>query len=416
MLSAGGSWMATLARPVRTPVTLFVFVVAAAIFLNYVDRGAIGIAGPLMKGELGLSATRFGVAVSAFFWIYAPIQLVIGRLCDRLSVYRVYGAGIALWAASTFLTSFVGGFVSLLTLRVLLGLGESVAFPASSKMIARHVPASQRGMANAVVGAALAFGPAFGTLAGGLITASFGWRPMFFIFGAVTFLWLVPWTRSVRSVGGEADHWGNDPVPVGKITRHFSLWAMSVGHITNTYGFYFLLAWLPLFLVQQRGLSIEQMSWFATLTFAAQGVSALALGWISDRWSARGRSEGAVRRAMLVTAHAILAVSIIGILAGGTGGWLALWLILSGAAGGAGALNMYAIAQMFAGPRASGTWVGVQNAIGNLSGIVGPVATGIIIDWSGSYAGGFWLAAAVTLFGGFWWAFVLPKIEQVALD
>lgn len=408
--------MATIARSARIPVTGFVIVLSAAIFLNYVDRGAIGIAAPLMKGELGLSATRFGVAVSAFFWIYAPIQLVIGRLCDRYSVYRVYGAGVALWAASTFLTSFVGGFVSLLTLRILLGLGESVAFPASSKMIARHVPASQRGMSNAAVGAAIALGPAVGTLAGGLITASLGWRAMFFIFGALTFLWLIPWRQSARSVGAKSELWGDDHVPVRSITRHFSLWAMAIGHISNTYGFYFLLAWLPLFLVQQRGFSIEQMSYLATLSYAASAASALLLGWISDRWTSSGRSEPAVRRAMLVTQHAVLAASTVGILIGGTGGWLVFWLVLAGIANGAGALNLYAIAQMFAGPRASGTWVGVQNAIGNLSGIVGPVATGLIIDWSGSYAGGFWLAAAVTGFGALWWAFALPPIRQVELD
>ena len=66
-----------------SPVPAFVVVVAAAIFPNYVDCRASGVAAPLMTTELGLSATGFGIAVSAFFWIYAPIQLLIGRLCDR---------------------------------------------------------------------------------------------------------------------------------------------------------------------------------------------------------------------------------------------------------------------------------------------------------------------------------------------
>src|SRR6476620_10898539 len=156
MLGERGQVMATATAPRTAPTVAFVVVIAAAIFLNYVDRGAIGIAAPLMKAELGLSATRFGIAVSAFFWVYAPIQLLIGRMCDRLPVYRVYGAGVALWAASTMLTGFVGGMVSLVCLRVLLGVGESVAFPGSSKMIARHVPQGRRGLANAAVGAALA--------------------------------------------------------------------------------------------------------------------------------------------------------------------------------------------------------------------------------------------------------------------
>lgn len=405
------------ATPARhQPIVGLVVLITAAIFLNYIDRGAIGIAAPLMKSELGLSATRFGIAVSAFFWIYAPIQLLIGRMCDRLPVYRVYGAGVALWAASTLLTTFVGGLTSLLCLRVLLGIGESVAFPGSSKMIARHVPRERRGVANAGVGAALAIGPAVGTLVGGLITASYGWRAMFLAFGLLTFLWLIPWTVVIRLLNPTPGAWGEDCAPMANVTRHFSLWAMAVGHFTNTYGFYFLLTWLPLFLVQQRGFSIVQMSYLATLSYVAQGVSALALGWISDRWCAAGRSERAIRRGMLVVCHLIFAVSIVGVLLGGTGGWLAAWLVLAGVGNGAGALNMYAIAQMFAGPRASGTWVGVQNGLGNLSGIIQPIVAGLIIDWSGSYAGAFWLAAGVSAFGALWWGLVLPEIGQVALD
>lgn len=405
--------MAKAAARVSPPVTAFIVVVAAAIFLNYVDRGALGIAAPLMKQQLGMSATQFGIAASAFFWIYAPIQLLIGRLCDRLPVYRVYGAGLALWAASTFLTGFVAGFVSLVFLRVLLGIGESVAFPASSKMIARHVPPQGRGMANAAVGSALAIGPAAGTLAGGLLTAEYGWRAMFLVFGAITLLWLLPWRQVLPHFNRGSSRWSNDCVPVRKVTRHFELWAMGVGHIANTYGFYFLLTWLPLFLVQQQGFSLREMSYLATLTYLTTGIAALCLGWLSDRWTASGRSEGAVRRGMLVVCHFILAASIVGILLGGTGMWLPFWLILAGIGNGAGALNMYAIAQMFAGSRASGTWVGVQNGIGNLSGVVGPVLTGVIIDWSGNYSGGFWLAAVVAAAGGLWWGLALPPIREL---
>ena len=398
------------------PVTALVVVVAAAIFLNYVDRGAIGIAAPLMKGELGLSATRFGIAVSAFFWVYAPIQLLIGRMCDRLPVYRVYGAGVALWAASTFLTSFVGGLTSLVILRVLLGLGESVAFPGSSKMIARHVPAERRGLANPAVAAGLAIGPAGGTLAGGLITASYGWRPMFFVFGLLTFLWLIPWQRVLKQMGPHEEAWGNDCVPVSRITRHFSLWAMGIGHITNNYGFYFLLAWLPLFLVQQRGFSIEEMSYLATLSYVAQGAAALMVGWTSDLWSAGGRSEKSVRRGLLIVGQMLVASAIVGLFLGEGTTSLMFWLIVAGIGNGIGSVNLYAVAQIFAGAKASGTWVGVQNALGNASGIVQPIVTGLIIDFTGSYAGGFWLAASVSAFGAIWWAFVLPEIRPVRLD
>ena len=94
-----------------------------------------------MKGELSLSEEAYGVAFSAFFWIYAPVQLFAGWLCDRFSVYKLMAGGILLWAGSTLLMGFAGGFASLLMLRVMLGVGESISFPGSSKIIARHVPA-----------------------------------------------------------------------------------------------------------------------------------------------------------------------------------------------------------------------------------------------------------------------------------
>ena len=130
-----------------------VLLLGAAVFLNYVDRGAIGIAAPLMKAELGLSDEAYGVAFSAFFWVYAPVQLFAGWLCDRFSVYRLMAAGILLWAGSTLLMGFAGGFASLLVLRIMLGVGESISFPGSSKIIARHVPPERRGVANAAVAA-----------------------------------------------------------------------------------------------------------------------------------------------------------------------------------------------------------------------------------------------------------------------
>src|SRR5690348_8067061 len=112
----------------RTPANLLVLLLGVAIFLNYVDRGALPVAAPKLTGDLGLSAKSYGLAVSAFFWVYAPVQLFAGWLCDRFSVYRLIAAGILLWAASTFLMGFVGGFTSLFVLRVMLGIGESLAF------------------------------------------------------------------------------------------------------------------------------------------------------------------------------------------------------------------------------------------------------------------------------------------------
>jgi MFS family permease len=389
-----------------------VLLLGAAIFLNYVDRGAIAVAAPLMKTELGLSATSFGIAVSAFFWVYAPVQLLVGWLCDRFSVYRLMAGGIVLWAASTLLTGFAGGFASLLVLRIMLGIGESIAFPGSSKIIARHIPADSRGMANAAVAAGIALGPAIGTLTGGLIVASLGWRPMFVIFGLATLLWLWPWRQTVRTLPTTGHHDEGASVSVRSVIGKWALWSMAIGHCAGNYCFYFLLAWLPLYLVQERGFTITQMTGLATLGYAVQAVCALSYGRFSDWWTRSGRSEAACRRGMMVASQALAAIAILGLAFAQTAVHFAILLALAGAATASLSLNLYAIAQMFAGPRASGTWVGVQNALGNLSGIFGPIITGVIVDSAG-YGSAFVLTAAIAALGAAWWAFGIPRIAQV---
>jgi MFS family permease len=392
-----------------------VFLLGAAIFLNYVDRGSIAVAAPVMKGELGLSNEAYGWAVSAFFWVYAPVQLFAGWLCDRFSVYKLLAAGILLWAASTLLMGFVGGFFSLLVLRIMLGIGESLAFPGSSKIIARHVPPERRGIANSAIATGLALGPAVGTLAGGLMVAHWGWRAMFVVFGLVTLIWLEPWRQTVRALPPAGHFDEGPPVPLRALVRHWSLWSMSIVHCLGNYCFYFLLAWLPLFLTKSRGFSITEMTLLASLGYAVQGACAFAYGHLSDWWTRSGRSEALCRRWMMVASQTLAAVAILGLNYATSALGIGLLLCLAGAASASLSLNLYAIAQMFAGPRASGTWVGFQNALGNSSGIFGPIVTGMIVDRAG-YSSAFVLTAAIAAFGAIWWAVGVPKIEQVRID
>ena len=393
---------------------LLVLLLGAGVFLNYVDRGAIGIAAPLMKSELHLSATQFGLVVSAFFWVYAPVQLVVGWLVDRYSVYRLMAGGVLLWAVATLLMGIAGGFTSLLVLRIMLGIGETIAFPGGSKIITRHVPPERRGMANAALALGIALGPAAGTLAGGLILASFGWRAIFVTFGLVTLVWLLPWQLTTSKLGDSAGGRQRN-VPVGALIGRWSLWSMSIAHIASNYVFYFILAWLPLYLTQSRGLSIRDMTLLATLGYAAQAVAALSFGSISDWWTRGGRAEATVRRWMMTLGQLGAAAAVLGLAYADTEAEIALLLCVAGVATGALSLNTYAVAQMFSGPRAAGTWVGFQNAIGNLSGIFGPIVTGVIVDRAG-YQTAFVVTAIVAAAGALWWIVGVPRIEQVDLD
>ena len=394
--------------------TALIALLGVAVFLNYVDRGAIGIAAPLMTAELKLDPTAFGLVLSAFFWVYAPVQLIVGWLCDRFSVYRLLAGGVLLWAVATMCMGLVTGFASLLLLRVLLGIGETIAFPGGSKIISRHVPPEGRGMANAAMALGIALGPAAGTLVGGLILGSLGWRAIFVAFGVITLLWLAPWHLATRKMD-RVDVPAEERVAVGALVSKWPLWSMSIAHIASNYVFYFLLGWLPLFLVRSRGLSITEMTFLATLGYSAQAVATLGFGAVSDWWTRRGRSEGSVRRWMMVLGQVVAGLSVLAIAFADSRAELGVLLCLAGVATGALSLNTYAVAQMFAGPRAAGTWVGIQNAIGNSSGIFGPILTGIIVQQLG-YTTAFAVTSAIAIFGALWWVVGVPRIEEVRLD
>ncbi|WP_114227686.1 MFS transporter [Sphingomonas ginsengisoli (ex An et al. 2013)] len=387
----------------------------ALVLLNYVDRGALGIAAPKLKHELDLTPYAFGLAVSAFAWIYAPAQFAVGWLADRFCVYRLIAAGLALWALATLLTGFVSGLAMLVALRVILGVGEGVAFPAASKIIARHVAPEHRGIANGTVAAALAWGPALGTFAGGLLLASVGWRAIFWVFGGVTLLWLVPWLIASRPHWSDRASRAGDSVPVRTVMREPTPWLLGIGHFCNTYGFFFLLAWLPLYLVEARGLSIGTMTGMATAVYLVQGAGALLWGWGSDALVRRGWPEGRLRKGLLSFYQLSLAAAIVGAALATSTATLFGWLLLAGAVGGIGGANSYALAQIYAGPRAAGSWVGILNGVGNCSGIVGPILTGWLVGrHGGDFHVAFYASAGIVGFGALWWWLALPPVEPVA--
>jgi MFS family permease len=168
---------------------------ALSVFINYLDRGNLSNAAPLLKNEFQLSATQLGVLLSSFFWTYSFFLPVSGWLVDRLDVKWVIASGFFLWSVATAATGAVHAFGTLLLVRLALGAGESVSYPACSTILSRFFPEHKRGFANASIVAGMALGPAFGTLAGGILMSRFGWRPIFLVVGLTSLLWLLPWLR-----------------------------------------------------------------------------------------------------------------------------------------------------------------------------------------------------------------------------
>jgi ACS family D-galactonate transporter-like MFS transporter len=401
----------------RAPTAVLVWLIGIAIALNYIDRGAVSVAAPLIQAELGLSATAYGLVVSAFFWTYVPSLVLAGWLADRVSVHRLMAVGVAIWALATLLTGFAGGLVGLIAFRLLMGVGEGVAFPCGSKMLAA-VPEARRGTANIALAAPLAVGPLVGTLLGGLILTHLGWREMFLIFGSMTLIWLLPWFRvqpaepEPGTVAGPAAP-TPVPVPYPQLLTCPSLWLMSVVHFTATFALYFVIAWMPLYLVKVRGYDIGQMALLTGLFYLVQALSGTVVTLMSDRLIARGRPASEVRRGQMLASLALGSAGIFLIpLAEGLPALLAV-LVLTAAGFGPVAAMLFSSGQTLAGPASAGRWMGVQTSFGNLAGITGPVAVGLIVDSSG-YGPAFVLTGMLSAAGLLAFALGIRRIAPLA--
>lgn len=395
-------------------VTALVWLIGLAVFINYIDRGTLGIAAPRLKIDLGLTATQYGVAASAFFWVYAPGQLVAGWLVGRTNAGWLLAAGLGLWGLATALTGLANGLFALVLLRLLLAVGEAVTFPALFKLIVDHVDAARQGAANAALSIGLALGPAFGTLAGGLLLASLGWRWLFGVVGIATLLWLLPWIITVRRLPPAANRGGlaGGPSYLQILFTRAAL-SLSLSQVCWGFGLYFLVTWLPLWLVEVRHYSLQNMAWIGALAFAAQAMAALIGGQVNDRLLRRGLAPGPVRRLGAMAGTLMTALGLAGIPLSQSQSALIAALLLAGFGIGIMHVCVNMMAQMFAGPAAVGKWTGIQNGFGNIAGIVNPLITGAIIDATGSYNAAFALAACAPLIALFSLAVLVPKVEPI---
>ena len=188
-----------------SPFGLPLLLLSLSVLINYIDRGNLSIAAPLLKDELGISASQLGVLFSAFFWTYTVLLFMCGLFIDRFDVNRVLALGFLLWSLATAATGIVRGFSMLLAMRLLLGVGESAAFPCYSKILAQHLPEHRRGFANGAIVAAMKCGPVVGTLGAGALMVKYGWRPVFIGIGLLSLAWLPAWMKAMPRAAASAD-------------------------------------------------------------------------------------------------------------------------------------------------------------------------------------------------------------------
>lgn len=399
----------------RLPIALtpVLILLALSAFLNFVDRGNLSIAAPLLKDELGFSTSQLGILFSSFFWTYAVFQLVSGWLVDRFEVSWVIAAGFFLWSAATAATGFVFSFEMLLVARLLLGVGESVAYPSYSKILARHFPESQRGFANSVIIAGFYGGPAFGLFLGGILMASFGWRPFFIVLGFLSFVWLLPWFKWMPRGQHLVTNLAVETPSAFQILEQRSAWGTFASLFCTNYLQYFFITWMPFYFVRGRHFSMNKMAAVAGASYLFCAATSAICGWLSDRWIDAGATPTLVRKTFTGAGMALAAIFVIAcVLAGPV--LSIIMIILATSSLGVCSSNVWAITQTLAGPQAAGRWTGLQNFAGNLAGVIAPAITGFVLERTGRYFLPFAITAVMSLLAAASWIFLIGPVKQVA--
>lgn len=387
-----------------------------ATMLCYVDRVSISVAIIPLARRFDYAAGAQGLILSAFFWGYLCTQLVGGWMSDRFGGRRVLGAGVAIWSLATLLTPQAAAisFAVLFAIRVVLGLGEGVNFPAIHSLTARWMLVSERARSLSLNFSGMYLGTVLALLASPMIIAAFGWPALFYISGALGLVWVLAWMLAAADRPEDSRHISAAElaaitssrnaearagrVPWAKIAREKAVWAIVLAHFCSNFGFNILLLWLPTYLHHTFGVTIARVGIYSIVPWIATFVVVNSGGWIADAMLLRGVSVGATRKLMQSCAFGIGALPLLALPAARTPGAAIALITVSAAANGLG-LAAYGVNHLDVGPTYAGVLMGISNTIAAIPGIIGVAVTGFIVQASGSFAAVFYLIAAVDAIG-----------------
>lgn len=385
-----------------------------SVGINYVDRGNLGVAAKSIEADLRFAPDKLGILLGAFFLTYSFCAILAGKVIDRWNVLWVYAAGFLLWSAATGLTGLVSSFSLLLTLRLILGVGESVAYPAYSKIIASTFPERLRGTANAAIDAGSKIGPALGVFLGVKLINWLSWRYMFVAIGGVSLLWLIPWCLLVPKLLDHHKKKISDWSPTyPELIRTRALWGTILGLFGGNYTWYLFLSWLPYYFEHERHYTRDRLAFFASLPFWAVAISSMFLGLLADALIRRGYRPGKVRQTFVACGLLGCCLCMVPAFLVAQERTSVLFFVLACFAMGGFSSNHWALTQFLSGSEAAGKWTGFQNCCGNFAGVIAPYVSGLILRETHSFVFSFVVACAVLLLGVLGYTFVVGDPNPV---
>ncbi len=379
---------------------------ASGMTFCYAQRGTLSVAAPFMIRDLGITTETMGLMLSSFSWCYSFMQVPSGWVVDRYGVRRAYAAGFALWSIACACTGAVRNIAAIMAFRIAMGVGQSVAFPASARTVANWFPDSERGLVNSSYLVGVRIGQALVNAVGVVLIALYGWRVFFLLGGVGPLLWIAPWLWFLRRWEGPRPRAADISTTATRFTfassfgllRHRTVLGTFLGFMAFDYVWFVFVYWLPGYLRLERHFTPAQMAFHGSAPFLAMSIVIPLSGLASDRLIAAGFGELRVRKAFITAGFAVaLAIVPAGLVRdNGT----AVWLLLTSLCGlGLAVPNTWSITQACCSKRLVGTVSGLQNFGGNVGGIIAPWLTGAIAYRTGSFASAFVLCGFILAAG-----------------
>lgn len=390
-----------------------------AMVINYVDRAALSIAMPFITQEYQLTPSEKGMIFSSFFIGYALFCVVGGYLADRYGPKRVLSYAMSGWSVLCGLTALAFNFWSLLIVRTLFGVGEGPVSTTANKAVNNWFPIKERARA---IGINQAGGPLGGALAGpivGFLALWLGWRAAFVVVAVIGLTWAVCWARLATSTPQEHPRVSAEEIalinaereapvststeaartPLFKVICQRSVLVTGISLFCHNYILYFFMTWFPSYLIDAKGVDLKSMSIVTSLPWLAGTMGFLCGGVLIDYIYKRTGKQMWSRKVVLLTCLLVAACCIgltgqvenvnqsVAIMTVAIG-----FLMLAAPA-------YWSLIQDAVPSHQVGTAGGFMHGLANLSGVIAPTATGIIIQSSGTYASGFALAGGLGIIG-----------------
>lgn len=428
---------------VRYWIVVMLFIVTA---FNYGDRATLSIAGASMTKELGLDSVGMGYVFSAFSWAYVIGQIPGGWLLDRFGSKKVYFFSILTWSIFTLLQGFVGSLgsvsnaiIGLFILRFMVGLCESPSFPGNSRIVAAWFPAQERGTAVSIFNSAQYFATVIFAPIMGWLTHAVGWSHVFFFMGGLGILLSFLWLKVIKNPtehpsmnraeleyiekGGaltNMDHQAaKNKLTISKwdaikqLLKSRMMMGVYLGQYCINALTYFFITWFPVYLVQERGMSILKAGFIASIPAICGFTGGVLGGIISDYMLRRGYSLTLARKTPIVLGM-MLSMSMV--ICNYVDSEMMVIVVMAAAffGKGVGALG-WAVMADTAPKEISGLSGGLFNMFGNISGIVTPIAIGYIIKSTGSFNGALVYVGLHALLAIISFVFIVGTIKRIEL-